>query len=305
MSHDGPINYNPDTGALSPTTPSHANKSAALWHSLRAYSRSIESTSLITFGEKATKSTPRERCQARLWVQSHENNSAIFDLETTTVSHAKFYAVLSVQYPDTTGAVPVQQSGGNRRREDYIDPNSLSSFQQTPVSVTSSATSTGTEISVAIDQRHLSISSNFPLGLSDQPTATALAESEKITEEDDSDSSNHPDDDVDDNCFVGSKETDSMSMDEEEANELLKDQESSLFELTNAGPEHTDNPTADIQSVLAGLDRISPLNPFLSMPRFNCVNLLSNRCLLLQIICCSKSWLTQMIFWSSFLIHWR
>lgn len=36
-------------------------------------------------------------------------NSTIFGLEVTTVSPAKFYATLSVHYPDTIGAVPAQQ----------------------------------------------------------------------------------------------------------------------------------------------------------------------------------------------------
>ncbi|KAG0734745.1 hypothetical protein G6F57_015703 [Rhizopus arrhizus] len=109
MSHRGPTNHNPDTGTSSPTTPSHENKSAAIWHSFRAYSRSFKGTSVTAFEDKAAKSASRERRQARIWVQSPEKNSAIFDLEATTVSPAKFYAALSAQYPDAIGVVPVQQ----------------------------------------------------------------------------------------------------------------------------------------------------------------------------------------------------
>ena len=109
MSHGGPTNHNPDTGTSSPTTPSHENKSAAIWHSFRAYSRSFKGTSVTAFEDKAAKSASRERHQARIWVQSPEKNSAIFDLEATTVSPAKFYAALSAQYPDAIGVVPVQQ----------------------------------------------------------------------------------------------------------------------------------------------------------------------------------------------------
>ena len=46
MSHSGTINHNPDTGTSSPATSSHANKSAALWHSYRAYSHSINGASI-------------------------------------------------------------------------------------------------------------------------------------------------------------------------------------------------------------------------------------------------------------------
>lgn len=50
------------------------------------------------------------------------------------------------------------------RHEDHIDPDPLSFFYQTTVGATSSATSTGTEASVAIDKHHLSASSNSPWG---------------------------------------------------------------------------------------------------------------------------------------------
>ncbi|CEG80882.1 hypothetical protein RMATCC62417_15148 [Rhizopus microsporus] len=150
-----------------------------------------------------------------------------------------------------------------RRREDHIDPDSLSSFHQPSVSAILSTTSTGNKVSVAIDQHHLSATSNFPMGLTEQSSVTALIEPKKITDEDDSDSSNHPDDDVNDDYSIGLKETDSMSMNEEEVNELRKDQELSLAELTNARPEHTDNPSVGNQSVLAGLGSASTLNPSL------------------------------------------
>lgn len=51
-----------------------------------------------------------------------------------------------------------------------------------------------------------------------------------------------------------------MSMDEEEINELLKDQGSSLIELTNARQEHTDNPIVDIQSILTEAEHASTFN---------------------------------------------
>jgi hypothetical protein len=79
-----------------------------------------------------------------------------------------------------------------------------------------------------------------------------------------------------------------MSMGEEEVNELLKDLESSLAEIMYIRPEHTDSPTADMQSVLTGLDCVSPLNPPLSLLRLSCVDLLSLCCLLLQMVRCSK-----------------
>ncbi|CEG77558.1 hypothetical protein RMATCC62417_12285 [Rhizopus microsporus] len=72
MSHSEPVNHNPDTGTSSSTTPSHANKSATLWHSFRAYAHSIKSASVTVFGDKAAKSASRQRRQARLWVQSPE-----------------------------------------------------------------------------------------------------------------------------------------------------------------------------------------------------------------------------------------
>lgn len=96
--------------------------------------------------------------------------------------------------------------------------------------------------------------------LSEQPSAIAHVELEKVTEKDDSDSSNRPDDDVDDDYSIDLKGTDSMSMGEEEVNELLKNQESSLIELTNARQEHTDNPIVDIQSILTETEHVSTFN---------------------------------------------
>ncbi|KAG1411345.1 hypothetical protein G6F58_008601 [Rhizopus delemar] len=399
-----------------------------------AYSRSIKGTSIAAFEDKAAKSASRERRQARIWVQSPEKNSAIFDLEATTVSPVKFYAALSAQYPDVIGAVPVQQRsvhgtviafdsveartkacsidvvvegftiigtptlpasssvyplsldklpirrpnelaplltkvlkayghvlhvgllldpqmnlffgkgyalldmttddthlfkplsheialaddriiyatwrgmeqhcfychkpghiktacprldrqrnrtcyncgspehlfrsfpkrgtdrvGDKRRHEDHIDPSSLLPFHQTPVSATPSTKFTGNKASVDIDQHHLSASLNSLVGLTVQHSVTALDEPEKITEEDDSNSSYHPDDDVDDGCSVDLKETDGMSMDEEEVNELRKDQELSLVELTNARPEHTDSSSVS-----------NEIDPRVSMATLNC-----------------------------------
>ncbi|RCH88736.1 hypothetical protein CU097_009414 [Rhizopus azygosporus] len=151
---------------------------------------------------------------------------------------------------------PCPKRGADRvdnkcRHEDHIDPDPLSFFYQTTVGATSSATSTGAEASVAIDKHRLSAK---------QPSAIAHVELEKVTEKDDSDSSNRPDDDVDDDYSIDLKGTDSMSMGEEEVNELLKNQESSLIELTNARQEHTDNPIVDIQSILTETEHVSTFN---------------------------------------------
>lgn len=74
----------------------------------RAYYLSIKGNSVTTFKEETVKSASRGHRQARLWVQSSEKNSAIFDLEATTVSPTKFYGALSAQYLNVIGAVPVR-----------------------------------------------------------------------------------------------------------------------------------------------------------------------------------------------------
>jgi hypothetical protein len=118
MSHGSLINHNPalppSQGPSATISPSNGSTSAntspaAVWQSFRNYWCTVRGTSVTAFEDPAAKALSRERRQARLWIQSSEKNSAVFDLQSTTVTPSAFFAALSAQYPDAIGAVPVQQ----------------------------------------------------------------------------------------------------------------------------------------------------------------------------------------------------
>ncbi|KAG1080412.1 hypothetical protein G6F42_023364 [Rhizopus arrhizus] len=70
-------------------------------------------TSVTAFEDTSAKLAARERRQARIWIQSAEKNSAVFDLKAMNISAPAFYQALSLQFPEAIGATPVQQNTMN------------------------------------------------------------------------------------------------------------------------------------------------------------------------------------------------
>ncbi|KAG1049594.1 hypothetical protein G6F43_008089 [Rhizopus delemar] len=82
---------------------------ASIWQIFRAYSKLTKRQFITAFEDKEAKATSRQKRNERLWIQSTEKNSAVFDLQSTTVTIDTFLAALSVQYPEAIGGVDTEQ----------------------------------------------------------------------------------------------------------------------------------------------------------------------------------------------------
>ncbi|KAG1135463.1 hypothetical protein G6F37_012831 [Rhizopus arrhizus] len=118
--HGGLTNHNPpptpqEEHHSSPNAnqPTSAFESATIWQSFRQFSKTVRGTSVTAFEDTSAKLAARERRQARIWIQSAEKNSAVFDLKAMNISAPAFYQALSFQFPEAIGATPVQQNSMN------------------------------------------------------------------------------------------------------------------------------------------------------------------------------------------------
>jgi hypothetical protein len=115
MLHKCPTNHNPPpTGdqdkhpkadfstSTTPTT------SASIWQTFRAYYKFTNSQVIIAFEHKEAKATSRQKRNERLWIQSTEKNSAVFDQQSTNITIDAFLVALSIQYPEAIGGVDTQ-----------------------------------------------------------------------------------------------------------------------------------------------------------------------------------------------------
>ncbi|KAG1048846.1 hypothetical protein G6F43_008792 [Rhizopus delemar] len=88
---------------------STAPSPAAMWQTFRAYSRNTRNQTVIAFEEKDAKAASRERRNEKLWIQSSEKNSAVFDIQSLNLSIEVFLQSLSSQYSEAIGGVDTYQ----------------------------------------------------------------------------------------------------------------------------------------------------------------------------------------------------
>ncbi|KAG1626779.1 hypothetical protein G6F44_012348 [Rhizopus delemar] len=116
MLHKDPTNHNQETphngdnqqkgdSSKSSTAPSPA----AMWQTFRAYSRNTRNQAVIAFEDKNAKAASRQRRNEKLWIQSSEKNSAVFDIQSLNLSIEVFLQSLSSQYPEAIGGVDTYQ----------------------------------------------------------------------------------------------------------------------------------------------------------------------------------------------------
>ncbi|KAG1365980.1 hypothetical protein G6F61_013422 [Rhizopus arrhizus] len=93
---------------------STSTTSASIWQMFRAYSKLTKRQVITAFEDKESKATSRQKRNERLWIQSTEKNSAVFDLQSTNVTIDAFLITLSSQYPEAIGGVDTQQGSVKR-----------------------------------------------------------------------------------------------------------------------------------------------------------------------------------------------
>ena len=116
MLHKDPTNQNKESphngdnqqkedSSKSSTAPSPA----AMWQNFRAYSKNTRNQTVTAFEDKDAKAVSRQRRNEKLWIQSSEKNSAVFDIQSSNLSIEVFLESLSPQYPEAIGGVDTQQ----------------------------------------------------------------------------------------------------------------------------------------------------------------------------------------------------
>ncbi|KAG1443441.1 hypothetical protein G6F55_012666 [Rhizopus delemar] len=113
MLHKDPTNHSPSPTGDQNNHPkadlSTSTTPASIWQTFRAYSKLTKRQVITSFEDKEAKAISRQKRNERLWIQSTEKNSAVFDLQSTTVTIDTFLAALSVQYTEAIGGVDTQQ----------------------------------------------------------------------------------------------------------------------------------------------------------------------------------------------------
>ncbi|CAO3702068.1 unnamed protein product [Rhizopus stolonifer] len=104
----------------------HAQTSASIWKTFTAYSRAIKGSSVAAYEDSEAKTIAKERRQARLWAQSTEKNSVVFEMQ------ASIYLVTFLQACYTCGSPDhlfrdcpkraTESVGDKRSRTDHIEP---------------------------------------------------------------------------------------------------------------------------------------------------------------------------------------